>query len=187
MNWSEKKKLTFNNQEWGQKDVEFLKFKDMPSQCKNATFEVVINRSSNPVSSFNLTDLELQRWQILDPHETVATPLDYKNFIAQSFAEFSVAKETYVKSNSGWFSCRSACYLAAGKPVVTQETGWSAFIPSGKGLHAFSDKASAIEGVEQVLANSKSESRAAREIAREYFDSTKVLTQLLDKVNRVRH
>lgn len=183
MNWSEKKKLKYNNEEWGQKDVEFNKFKGIPKQSRQGTFKVVINRSSNPGSTFNLKDLELEKWQILDPHKTVATPSDYKNFIEQSFAEFSVAKETYVKSNSGWFSCRSACYLAAGKPVITQDTGWSKFIPAGQGLHAFTDVESALKGIEQVIAYSRKESKAATEIAEEYFDSDKILTDMLERAN----
>jgi glycosyltransferase involved in cell wall biosynthesis len=105
--------------------------------------------------------------------------LNYHNFIHQSLGEFSVAKETYVKSNSGWFSCRSACYLAAGKPVVTQDTGWSRYIPPGAGLIPFTTAEEAVEGLRQILNEPYRHAKAAAQVAREYFDSSKVLESLL--------
>jgi hypothetical protein len=182
MNWSGRKKLLFDNQQWGQKDIEFEKFSSLPESFTKGTFKVVINPPLDRESSYDFKPLEDKGWLILHPQNTVASPEAYREFIYESFAEFSVAKETYVKSNSGWFSCRSACYLAAGKPVVTQQTGWSKFIPTGEGLHAFTDMESAVEGVQKVIANASKESKAAREIAREYFDSDKVLNEMLERV-----
>jgi hypothetical protein len=124
MNWSGRKKLVYANEEWGQKDVEFMKFIDVP-KIAHSIFQVVINAPLNPESQFDKSTIESHNWRVLEPKETVANYRHYKNFIETSFAEFSIAKETYVKSRSGWFSCRSACYLAAGKPVVAQETQWS--------------------------------------------------------------
>jgi hypothetical protein len=88
-----------------------------------------------------------------------------------------------VKSNSGWFSCRSGCYLAAGKPVVMQDTGWSKHIPSGKGLFAFTDVEGAVDSIKKVKSDVHYHSKSAKEIAREYLDSNLVLTKLLEQLN----
>jgi hypothetical protein len=93
-----------------------------------------------------------------------------------------VAKNAYVQSNCGWFSCRSACYLAAGKPVITQETGWSKNIAADRGLFAFTDTGSALRAVDTICADIDLHSRAAREVAETYFDSNKVLTTLIDAI-----
>ena len=183
MNWSGRKKLIFENEEWGQKDVEFEKFKEVPSYVRDVNFEVVINRPLNKESQFNINEYERLGWKILDPREFVNNSSDYRNFILNSTAEFAVAKETYVKSNSGWFSCRSACYLAAGKPVITQETQWSKYIPSGNGLFAFTDVESAIEAINKVKLDIKLQSIKAKEIAHDYFDSNIVLKKMLEQLN----
>lgn len=184
MNWSGRKKLKYNNQEWGQKDVEFEKFKSVPSLVPDVHFEVVINKPLNAESHFNISELESIGWKILDPHSTVSNIADYKSYILNSQGEFAIAKETYVKSNSGWFSCRSACYLAAGKPVITQETGWSDYIPSGRGLFKFTDVTSAVEAINIVKSNAVMHANAAREVAREFFESNIVLTKMLEKINQ---
>jgi hypothetical protein len=103
----------------------------------------------------------------------------YRDFIQRSRGEFSVAKETYVKARTGWFSCRSACYLASGRPVVTQETGWSRNIESGIGLLPFSDLESAVDSVCAVEADPARHARGARAAAAEAFDSQRVLDGLL--------
>lgn len=183
MNWSGRKKLKYENAEWGQKDVEFEKFKDLPRNSPGTKFEMVVNHPLNKESTLDAEDLRSRGWVILNPQDTVATPLEYKNFIYHSLAEFSVAKETYVKSNSGWFSCRSACYLAAGKPVITEETGWSKYIPSGKGLFAFRDIETAVDAINAIMADRKTHSKRAKEIAGEFFDSNKVLGAMLEQLN----
>jgi hypothetical protein len=183
MNWSGRKKLKYQSEDWGQKDVEFEKFRELPAKAADADFEVVISPPKNHNSSFDREDLQKVGWTILDPQVTVGSAKEYRHFIRSSFGEFSVAKETYVKSNSGWFSCRSACYLAAGKPVITQETEWSKFIPSGTGLLAFTTIDEAIAGITSVLADPGRHAKAAREIAGEYFDSNIVLKKMLEKLN----
>ena len=117
------------------------------------------------------------------PHEKVANFTEYARFVKTSFAEFSIAKETYVKSNSGWFSGRSACYLAAGRPVVAQETGWSKYLPIGNGLFAFNDMDSALKAIKCVASDGEKHSKAAIEIARDYFDSKVVLTEMISRLN----
>lgn len=182
MNWSEKNILIYKSKEWGQKDIEFEKFKTIPQKCKEATFEIVINKSLDSLNTFREEELTSFGWNILDPHTSVETPSKYRKFIQESLGEFSVAKETYVKSKSGWFSCRSACYLASGKPVVTQDTMWSRYIPSGEGLFAFTDLNSAMEALEEIKINTSKHKLAAKELAKEYFDSNRVLQTLLKNV-----
>jgi hypothetical protein len=122
-------------------------------------------------------------WHILDPDSNAGNWESYQHFIEGSMAEFSVAKETYVKGKTGWFSCRSACYLAAGKPVVTQDTGWSDHLPTGAGLFAFSNAEEACEAIRMVVADYPFHVRQARMVAEEYFDSNKVLQQMLAAIN----
>ena len=87
-------------------------------------------------------------WQLLDPAEVARTPADYRRFIRGSKAEFGIAKSGYVASRCGWFSDRSLCYLASGRPVLAQETGFSDFIPAGEGLFAF-------ESMDDILAGNR--------------------------------
>jgi hypothetical protein len=183
MNWSGRKKLLYGDEEWGQKDIEFEKFKSIPSLVRSADFEVVINKPLNKESLFNALEFESLGWSILEPEKVVGNLNAYRQFIINSRAEFAIAKETYVKANSGWFSCRSACYLAAGNPVVAQETSWSKYIPSGKGVFAFDNIPAAIDAVERIMAEPEKQSHAAEEIAHAYFDSNRVLTDMLNKLN----
>lgn len=179
MNWSTRKKMRYMQEEWGQKDVEFEKFIDIPKAFTKAKFNIIVADSSKKMDA---TVLINNGWELLDPIKTIETAGQYKKFIHESLGEFSVAKETYVKSNSGWFSCRSACYLAAGKPVIAQETQWSKYISTGNGLFAFSDHNSALNALEEVNFDYHKHSRAAREIANEFFDSNKVLSDLINKL-----
>jgi len=93
-----------------------------------------------------------------------------------------VAKHGYVAAQTGWFSCRSACYLALGRPVVVEETGWSRHLPSGKGAIPFSTMAEAVEGLKQASLDYPSHSKAARSIAQEYFEAKKVCQDLIRQI-----
>ncbi len=183
MNWSGRTKLRFNNQDWGQKDVEFLKYLDLPQKFPGHKFDVVINPPLYRDSQFSLEKLQQKGWNIFPPAREVSDSSGYAEFIKTSLAEFGIAKETYVKSVSGWFSGRSACYLAAGRPVITQETGWSKFIPQGDGLFAFKDMDSAVSSIRTVQENVKRHSNAAVDIARNYFDSNLVLNDMINKID----
>jgi hypothetical protein len=105
----------------------------------------------------------------------------YRTYIRSSRAEWSVAKNGYVVGQSGWFSDRSACYLAAGRPVVVQETGFSKVLPTGTGIVPFSTLPEAVEGIRDVQNRYDIHRKAAREIAEQYFDSALVLQQLLER------
>ncbi|GAC1385587.1 MAG: hypothetical protein NVSMB45_14590 [Ginsengibacter sp.] len=180
MNWATTRTMKYQQEEWGQKDIEFEKFINVPKIFKKSSFKIIVADNSEKMDYSRLRNFG---WEIIDPLDTINTADKYQSFINASLGEFSVAKETYVKSNSGWFSCRSACYLAAGKPVITQDTTWSKYIPSGEGLIAFNDLTSAINALEIVTADVKKHSIKAREIAEEYFDSNKVLSKLLEALN----
>lgn len=181
MNWSIRNPIVYKNKEWGQKDVEFNKILSLPSLDKSSTFQIALAISKNTNSQLPLELLTNAGWQIINANDLVF-PNQYALFIRNSAAEFSVAKNAYVQSNSGWFSCRSACYLASGRPVVTQETGWSKFIPAGEGLLSFTDLNNAYQSVEVLKSNYKKHCRAARDIAEDYFDSSKVLKSLINSL-----
>jgi hypothetical protein len=121
-------------------------------------------------------------WTLLDPAEVAATPDDYRRFIQGSKAEFGIAKSGYVASRCGWFSDRSVCYLASGKPVIAQETGFSRALPVGQGLFAFDSVGEVLAAIDRINGDYREHARAARGIAEEYFESDKVLSRLLEEV-----
>ena len=135
-----------------------------------------------PGDDKDIADLKANNWDLLDPAAVAGTPADYRQFIRGSKGELGIAKSGYVKSRCGWFSDRSACYLASGRPVVAQETGFSRHLPTGQGLLAFSSADEAAACVEEVTRDYERHSRASRAIAEELFDSDKVLSRLLDAV-----
>lgn len=181
LNWTERPAFSYNNESWGQKNVEFKKFYKLPSDT-GKSFDLIINRGNDPETSSSMENLKKLGWNILSPHDLIANKEDYKNFIHSSLGEFSVTKETYIKSNSGWFSGRSACYLAAGKPVITQDTQWSKYIPAGRGLFACGDVDSANIAVKEITSDYARHSKTAKEIANDYFDSGKVLNDILSHI-----
>jgi hypothetical protein len=128
-------------------------------------------------------DLEALRangWQLMDPDAVAATPAAYRDFVQGSWAELGIAKLGYVVSRCGWFSDRSACYLASGRPVVAQDTGFGAALPVGDGLLAFADEDGAVAAIERLCGNYEHHRAAARRIAEDLLDSDVVLTGLLE-------
>ncbi|HJZ58102.1 MAG TPA: hypothetical protein VKE74_24385, partial [Gemmataceae bacterium] len=121
-------------------------------------------------------------WTVIDSHAVSCTAADYRYYIQQSRGEFGVAKNVYAATRCGWFSCRTVCYLAAGRPAVVQDTGFSEFIPTGRGLFAFSDAESAAAGIAAVEANYAGHQEAARDIAERHFASDIVLKDLLHRI-----
>src|SRR5688572_5632450 len=121
-------------------------------------------------------------WGLADPQRIAQDPWAYQAYIHESKAEFMVAKNMYVLSNSGLFCDRSICYLASVKPVLSQDTGIRHLYPTGEGLLVFSTMASALAGVAEINSNYQRHARAARALAEEYFDSAKVLGKLLAKL-----
>jgi glycosyltransferase involved in cell wall biosynthesis len=118
-------------------------------------------------------------WALTDPRPISGDVGAYRDFITGSRGEFTVAKDIYVRPRSGWFSDRSVCYLAAGKPVVTQETGFSKFVPTGEGLFAYSTLEEAVDALARINADYPRHGGAARRIAAEHFAAGPVLKRLL--------
>jgi hypothetical protein len=180
MNWTAAPPLLFEAETWGQKDVECRRFFSLPCDVPGIPLGMVVGqRSCDPFPAHFARRLG---WRILDPAEYAPDWRTYRAFIEQSRGEFSVAKETYVKARTGWFSCRSACYLAAGRPVITQDTGWSRNLPTGRGLIAFRDPGEAADALRRVEGDPVGHGRAARQLAEEFFDSRRVLSDLLRQV-----
>ena len=136
----------------------------------------------HPDEASDLDALRHNGWNLVDPVAVAGTPGRYASFIRDSKAELGVAKSGYVLSRSGWFSDRSACYLASGRPVVAQETGFSHALPLGEGLLAFTGSEQAIAAVEEVRRRPGHHGKRARELAEASFDSRKVLPRLLDRL-----
>lgn len=180
MNWNLDRDVTFNGEQWGQKDVEFMKVFDLPRRVPQIPLAVAVSQA--PESQFPTAAAREAGWTVLDSAACAHDARSYQELIVASRGEFSVAKHTYVKAQTGWFSCRSACYLAAGRPVVTQDTAWSRWLPSGRGLLPFADRDSAIEALREVESDPKAHARAARALAEEYFDSKRVLREMLERM-----
>ncbi len=130
----------------------------------------------------DLAALRLNGWQLVDPRQAAGTPAKYRRFVGGSRAELGIAKSGYIAARTGWFSDRSACYLATGRPVLAHDTGFGAALPTGEGLLTFNNDADVLAGLESIDANYTRHRQAARAIAERYFDSDLVLTHLLDRV-----
>jgi hypothetical protein len=118
-------------------------------------------------------------WKLVDPWQVAVSPQAYQNYIARSRAEISCPKPIYRELKSGWFSDRSAAYLASGRPVLAEDTGFSDHFPTGEGLLMFHDLSEAIVGVADIDANYERHRRAAREFAEEFLDSRRSLETML--------
>jgi hypothetical protein len=175
MQWDSYSPVEYGGMKFGMKSNSFKQFVALPRRVSE-TFEIALGGHEAPRE-----ELRAQGWWITDSLEVTRDPWTYQRYIAESKAEFSVAKHGYAASYCGWFSERSACYLATGRPVVMQETGFSRHLPVGRGLLTFSDIESAAAAVEEVSARYDAHCRAAREICEAYFDSRVVLTSLLER------
>jgi hypothetical protein len=120
-------------------------------------------------------------WNIVNARTTAGDPRSFRAYVQSSGAEFSVAQNVYVQTNSGWFSDRTVRYLSSGKPALVQNTGFGRQIPTGEGLLAFSSMEEAVSGVERIYLDYSSHCRRAREIATQFFDSRRVLAKFLEE------
>ena len=158
------------------KHHEYLKIIDLPRRTP-AKLELAMGLSG--VTAEVQALLRENGWSVVDAYETSLDPWRYRDYIRVSGAEFSVAKDMVVRLRSGWFSERSACYLAAGRPVVTQDTAFSRTLPTGEGLFAFQNVDDILRAIDTIDADYEHHSRAARAIAQEYFRAETVLAKLL--------
>jgi hypothetical protein len=178
-NWSTSglKDITWRGEKYlWSKSREFIRFLNAP-KLAGETFELAtdIKDDKTRMKFCNAG------WQFRSPHELSVNYWEYRDYIQRSKAEFTVAKDQYVRLNSGWFSDRSACYLAAGRPVITQETGFSEIYGNRGGLFGFEKLSQIPEAVREINGNYLHHSRRARVIGREIFEAEKVLSSLLDR------
>jgi hypothetical protein len=169
--------VVYQGVEYKSKGEEFKQFIELPQRL-DVTLKVAVGGVGAPSER-----LAANGWQVEDGPTATLTPADYQRLIKSSRGEFSTAKHIYVAIRSGWFSCRSACYLAAGRPVVVQDTGFSSVLPSGAGMFAFNTPDEAVTAIEAVESNYTQQAQSAVQFASEYFDSRHVLNQLLDDVH----
>ena len=164
----------YKNLFYGNKNDTFKEFLTLP-KLTNSNLEICIN-----LSHASRISLQNNGWTLIDPAKLNNDPYYYKTYIQESKSEFSIAKHGYVVSKCGWFSERSANYLASGKPVLIQETGFSEWMETGIGVIPFNNMDEALSGIEDVLSNYDKHRKYARSIAQEYFDSRTILTNLVE-------
>lgn len=176
MNWVSYPPVEFEGRTYGQKDVEFARFFDLP-QRTGRPFLLAMGRGQG--NQRPTERLESEGWRIREPLEVIPDHHAYREFLAASRGEWSVAKHGYVAARTGWFSCRTACYLAAGRPAVVQDTGWTRHLPEGAGVLAFNDGESAAAALARIEGNYEFHCAAARDFARRHFAADRVCDELL--------
>jgi hypothetical protein len=176
MSWQAHSLIEFQGATYGQKDMEFAKFMDLPGRTK-VPCELAVAGSGTPVAQ-----LEACGWRVRDSHRVTKTFDSWRDYIRNSRGEFSVAKNVFVATNSGFFSDRSAAYLASGRPVVMQETGFSAHLPCGSGLFAVRNVEEAAAAIAEIEGDYERHSRGAREVALEHLEASRVLRRFLEEL-----
>ena len=180
-NWRGYGSVEHDGVQYGQRVHSMRNFMELP-RLADARFRLAL--AIHPGEVPDLDAIAANGWELVDPVEAAGTPDRYREFIQGSSAELGIAKSGYVLARSGWFSDRSACYLASGRPVLAQETGFSRFLPAGEGLLAFETVEDAVAGVESIQSDYARHARRARELAEDLLDSDRVLSTLLDRLGR---
>ena len=162
----------------GSKRTDWLRCVDLPARS-GAVFEMALRAFGDVPADRGL--LERRGWRIANPLSVSTDPWRYRLYLMHSRGEFSVAKKTVVATRCGWFSDRSACYLAAGRPVVLQDTGFGDVLPLGPGLHAFRNVEEAAGAIREIEADYARARAHAFEVAHEYFTAEKVLGRRLSE------
>lgn len=171
--------IDFEGETYGLRVHEFRGLAALPRRT-GARFDAALD--IDPADDADAALLRDAGWRLLDPGPSTCDPLAYRELLARSGAELMVAKGIYARSRGGWFSDRSACFLASGRPVLALDTGFSEVLPVGCGLLAFHSVESAVEGARAIMDDYDEHARGARELAEECFDSDRVLSQLVTDV-----
>jgi hypothetical protein len=179
-NWRAYGSVVHDGVHYGQKAHSLRPFLPLP---KLTTTRFRLAMAIHSGDSRDLSALEQNGWELQDPLEVAQTPDSYQHFIQQSWAEFGIAKSGYVASRCGWFSDRSICYLASGRPVIAQDTGFPEHLPVGEGLLAFQNSDDVLAAVALLRGDYRRHAEAARRIAETCFDSKKVLSSMLDAIS----
>jgi hypothetical protein len=174
MQWESYRAREYRGVRYGLKAASFEPYLDLPLRT-GPVLELALGTPSAPREL-----LRSKGWTIRSPLEVTRDPWTYQEYLRDSKGEFSVAKQGYVKARSGWFSERSAAYLASGRPVLTQETGFSDWMETGEGVVGFTSPEEAVMGAEEIKQRYPEHCLAARTVAEEYFDSGKVLRRLIE-------
>jgi len=176
MKWQSNKPVEFEGEVYGQKDVEFERIINIP-QLVSEEMEVAVSGSDVPRKQ-----LSENGWQVKDADNVCLTVDSYLNYLSASKGEFTIAKNSFVKTRCGWFGDRAGYYLGSGRPVILQETGFSEFLPCGNGLFSFQNLGEAVDAINEVSNNFNHHSKAAYEIASEYLEAEKVMKKFLNEV-----
>jgi hypothetical protein len=177
--WKGRNTFAWQGIESGEKSDNWLQVLDLPRISGQAIEIALRTESKDELSDRGM--FEDNGWVITDPSSLHSLD-DYRNYIGHSRGEFSVAHNRYVEFNTGWFSDRSALYLASGKPVLVQSTGIEEHLSVGEGLLTFSSLDEALAGIEAINADYQYHSQAARNIAEQYFDADRILTEILERI-----
>ena len=178
-NWRGYGSIEHDGVVYGQKVHSLRRFIDLPTRTDQ---EFALALAIHPDETHDLAALAANGWRLLDPLDVAGTPARYREFIQGSRAELGIAKSGYVASRCGWFSDRSACYLASGRPVIAQETGFGRYLPTGEGLFAFDTADDVLAGIDALRADYPRHARAARAIAEAHVESDRVLARLLQRI-----
>ena len=176
MNWQSYEPVSYGGQTYGHKDVEFANFMTLP-HATDAGLEIAVAGSAVPKG-----ELISAGWRIRDAHQVTLSFDSFAEYIRSSKGEFSVCKSGYVRLNTGWFSDRGAAYLASGRPVVQQDTGFGAHLPCGQGLFAARDVDEAAAAIDAISGDYERHSGWARELASEYLDTRKVIGGMMQDI-----
>ncbi len=177
MQWDSYPRREYQGRVYGMKSDAFVPFMNLPQKV-----DAQLALAATRLPDHTRNRLERENWRLYDPAGPSLDPWTYQNYIQASKAEFTVAKQGYVITSSGWFSERSACYLASGRPVVAQDTGYSRWLPCGAGIVPFATAQEAVAAIKDVEQRYKFHCHAARRIAEEYFDARSVLPSLIEHV-----
>lgn len=177
MNWKSYDNVEYNGVTYGQKDIEFEKFMSLP-KLVNAPLEVAVSGLWNEKEQI----LKRLGWRINSAQKVTLSLDTFRDYLVGCRGEFSVCKNVYTATCSGWFSDKSAAYLASGRPVVLQETGFSKYLPVGQGLFAVSTVDEAKDAIDNIESNYERHCNKAMEIASEYLDTSKVLKKFLNEL-----
>jgi glycosyltransferase involved in cell wall biosynthesis len=178
-NWRGYGSVVWKGRRYGQKAHSLRKLVALPERVNEG---FVLALAIHPAEKEDLAILRRCGWELTDPRKVAGLPQRYADFVRGSKGELGIAKEGYVESRCGWFSDRSACYLASGRPVVAQDTGFPRHLPVGEGLIPFSSTEEAAAAIETVASDYGRHAKAARALAESFFDSKTVLGRLLEQV-----
>jgi hypothetical protein len=173
--WKPYDSVEYLGREYGMKDSEFVRFVNLAARAP-----VPIELASEGDPPVPRAELRQAGWRLRDALEISRGLDDYRAYIHGSLGEWSVAKNAYVETRSGWFSDRSATYLASGRPVLLQSTGWERRLPTGEGLFAFETEDDVLAALEVIERDPERHRRAARELAEAHFDARTVLAELVE-------